>query len=201
MPFRKLGYNNLNELLANISDVVSCSYIDGIMFVRAIPKNESAHINKLVQGQKAPKKNPRMLQQSYNSQRGKSGGGFYGNQIGKPLLKTPVHPNNLNKNGAQNRPAAPWNVPSIYQPPAMRSVVVVPSNSTVRQVMMPRQQVEQTIRQPPPQLKSSQQQPAVPAKLPARPQLSIQLPVQLPPPVVSKPSKPTVSPLPIVRYV
>lgn len=213
LPFRKLGFSSLNELLKSIPDVVSCSYIDGIIFVRAIPKNETAHINKLVQGQKAPKKNPRMQQPP--SYRGKSG--IFGNQFGKagPLLKTPVHPNNLNKNGAQNRPAAPWNVPNVYQPPAMRSIAVIPTNSTVRQVIMskpnqqpPPEQGTQAVRQqtsqpPPSQPKLSQQPGAVQKQAAAqqRPQLHIQLPGLQNIPSAVRPSKPTVPLLPIVRYV
>lgn len=223
LPYRKFGYNNINELLKSIPDVVACQYHDGNLFVRAIPKNVSAHINKLVQGQKAPKKPHRMvMQSSYNSQRGRIG--FTQSAKPRPLLKNPVHPNALNKNGTQNRPAAPWNAPIYYQSAPMRSLVVVPPNSTVRQVIAPKSQPPATSQQAPPtrqqtvqpsqlqqqpqqqqqqQKSPNAQQPYQPYRPPhaqKSPASQVQLQAPQAPPSM-RPPRPTVPPLPIVKYL
>lgn len=146
-----------------------------------------------------------------NIQRGKSGPS---NQFAKPLLKNPVNPYNTNKNGTQSRPAAPWNVPNIYQPPALRSYAVIPPHSGLRQVIMPKQATSeqgsqssrQQVQQSAQTTQQSQQKPTqqVPAqKLPTglqKPQVSIQLPGQHHGTIQGgRPSKPTVPLLSIVR--
>ena len=193
IPFRQLGFGNLSDLLKSIPDVVSCNHANGTLFVRVVPKNETAHINKLVQGQKAAKKTSRMSFTPYNQR-----DNFQQLGRSKPLLKNPVHPNNLNKNGTQHG-AAPWNVPNHYQPPAMRSLAVVPPQSTVRQVLLPRssEASSQPVKE---QNKSSQPPP------PSLPKTAVQskpaqLQLQIPSSTsqAAKQSKPPVPHLPIVR--
>lgn len=203
LPFRQLGFANVNDLLRSMPDVVTCQVSNGIVLVKAVVKNESAHINKLVQGQKGTKKRPRMLQAS-SVQRGS--GSF---------LRNPIN--------ANNRPAAPWNFPKYYTPPAMRSVVVVPPNSNIRQPMLPRpaqQQPPQQSALPPvqqvhqvPHLKNQLMQPKPsqnpPVAAPKLPQLNLRPPpptnlqlsgVQAIPPS-GRPAKPAVPTLPVVRYL
>lgn len=216
LPYRQFGFSNLNDLLRSMPDVVSCQNSNGNVLVKAVLRNESAHINKLVQGQKGAKKRPRMLQ-AYSVQRGPGS-----------LLRNPIN--------AYNRPAAPWNFPRYYVPPAMRSMVVVPQNSTIRQAMIPRlpqQPPPQPIAAPLAQLQVHQaplvqhqgyqaphlkqtaqlmqpkppQNPSPPVvKLPQisqrpPPPANLQLPGVHVIPSTGKTTKPTVSPLPIVRYV
>ena len=203
MPFRQLGFPNVNDLLRSMPDVVTCQVSNGNVLVKAVVKNESAHINKLVQGQKGTKKRPRMLQAS-SVQRGP--GSF---------LRNPIN--------ANNRPAAPWNFPKYYTPPAMRSAVVVPPNSNIRQPMLPRpaqQQPPQQSALPPvqqvhqvPHLKNQLMQPKPSQNPPvAAPKLS-QLNPRPPPPTnlqlsgvqaippSGRPAKPAVPTLPVVRYL
>jgi hypothetical protein len=204
LPFRQLGFANVNELLKSMPDVVSCQNLSGSVLVKAVLKNETAHINKLVQGQKGTKKRPRMLQAS-SVQRGPGS-----------LLRNPIN---------ANRPAAPWNFPRYYTPPAMRSMVVVPPNSNIRQPMLPRpaqQQLSQQAALPPvqqvyqvPHIKQSNQlmqpkssvnPPVAATKIPQvnqrpPPPTNLQLPgVQAIPPT-GRPTKPAVPTLPVVRCV
>ena len=205
LPYRQLGFANVNDLLKNIPDVVSCHNVNGSVLVKAVLKNESAHINKLVQGQKGTKKRPRTLQAS-SVQRGPGS-----------LLRHPIN--------ANNRSAAPWNFPKYYTPPAMRSVVVVPQSSNIRQPMLPRagqQQLPQQAAQPPvqqqvyqvPHVKQTNQlvqpkpsqNPTVAApKLPQvnqrpPPPTNLQLPGTQAIPPSGRSAKPAVPTLPIVRY-
>ena len=124
---------------------------NGSCYVKAIVKEESAHINKLVLGQKAPKRLPNSNHRDSATKP-------------VPLLRNPINPSSF-KNGVQYRPAAPWNAPLHYQPPAMRSYVVVPPNSTVRQPMLHRSHSQQSssqqtptrqLYQPPPLQRHSQ---------------------------------------------
>lgn len=205
LPYRQLGFSNINDLLKSMPDVVSCHNSNGNVLVKAVLKNESAHINKLVQGQKGTKKRPRMLQ-AYPIQRGPGS-----------LLRNPIN--------ANNRPAAPWNFPKYYVPPAMRSIVVVPQNSTIRQAMIPRlsqQPPPQQIAAPPAQQQGYQaphlKQPAQlmqpkTSQTTSLPMVKFPQVHQRPPPPINlqlpgahaipvstgKTGKPTVSPLPIVR--
>jgi hypothetical protein len=205
LPYRQLGFASVNDLLKSIPDVVSCHNVNGGVLVKAVLKNESAHINKLVQGQKGTKKRPRMLQAS-SVQRGPGS-----------LLRNPIN--------ANNRPAAPWNFPKYYTPPAMRSVVLVPPSSSIRQPMLPRttqQQLPQQAVQPPVhqqvyqvphfkqatqlmQPKPSQNPPVAAPKLPQvnqrpLPPTNLQLPGAQAIPPTGRPAKPAVPTLPVVRY-
>lgn len=57
IPYFKLGYKNMDDLLKSMPDVVS-SYtnaIDGLLYVKAVPLEGSSHINELVRGQRTSK--------------------------------------------------------------------------------------------------------------------------------------------------
>lgn len=58
IPYMKLGFRNLDDLLKSMKDVVSSSinYLDGLLYVKAVPLAGSSHINELVQGQRKAKK-------------------------------------------------------------------------------------------------------------------------------------------------
>ncbi len=58
MPYAKLGYNQMDDFLRSIPDVVSSytNYQDGMLYVKAVPLEGSSHINELVQGQRSSKK-------------------------------------------------------------------------------------------------------------------------------------------------
>ncbi len=210
LPYLKLGFPSAQELLKNIPDVVSCNLSNGSLFVRAIPKNESAHINKLVQGQRAPKRPPpRTIRDDYHRDN-KSRDLLVGKTVPVPLLRNPIHPSSFNRNGAQHRPVAPWNAPTYYQPPAnsnaMRSFVVVPPNSSIRQPMMPRPLQHAPPRQlyQPPQLKLSSQTPPIQTQklqpVQQRPLVNLQLP-GLQTNSSARTAKPIAAQQPLVRYV
>ena len=60
IPFFKLGYKQLDDLLMNMPDVVSYSVgADGQLYVKVVPREESSHINELVHGQRKARKNPK----------------------------------------------------------------------------------------------------------------------------------------------
>lgn len=58
MPYAKLGYKQMDDFLRSIPDVVNSytNYMDGMLYVKAVPLKGSSHINELVHGQRAPKK-------------------------------------------------------------------------------------------------------------------------------------------------
>lgn len=58
MPYAKLGYNQMDDFLRSIPDVVSSytNFQDGMLYVKAVPLEGSSHINELVQGQRSAKK-------------------------------------------------------------------------------------------------------------------------------------------------
>ena len=49
MPVYQLGYNTLDVFLKSIPDVVGAQTIDGVLFVRAAPREETSYITELVQ--------------------------------------------------------------------------------------------------------------------------------------------------------
>ena len=66
VPYMQLGFSCLNDLLKSIPDVASSytDYCDDLLYVTAVPQEESQHINELVHGQKTKKKKPTA---NYNS--------------------------------------------------------------------------------------------------------------------------------------
>ncbi|XP_063423565.1 tudor domain-containing protein 5-like [Mytilus trossulus] len=57
IPFRELGYSNLEDLLRDMTDVLQITYRKGMMCLEVIPDDTTRHIAKLVSKQKIPNKN------------------------------------------------------------------------------------------------------------------------------------------------
>ena len=97
IPYIKLGFRSLDLMLKSIPDVVyaNTNYIDGLLYVKAVPQAGSEHINALVQGQrKAKKKKPSA--KTYNSS--------YANRFKTFRVSTSVAPNrNFNRNNTNYR--------------------------------------------------------------------------------------------------
>jgi hypothetical protein len=56
IPFRELGYSTLEDMLRDMTDVLSITYKRGMMCLEAIPDDTTRHIAKLVSKQKIPNK-------------------------------------------------------------------------------------------------------------------------------------------------
>ena len=58
LPYAKLVYQRMDDFLRSIPDVVSSytNYTDGLLYVKAVPLEGSAHINELVREQRSAKK-------------------------------------------------------------------------------------------------------------------------------------------------
>lgn len=133
LPFRQLGFNSLEEMLRSMSDVVTCSYAYGQVRVRAVPKNESRHIQQLVQGQKSSTRRK-------GSSRGRGGFGGVRPQFAPRMPYQQQRP--MLNGGQQNRQAAGGGM-VYYRPPAMRDMSaptrqpMQPASVPIRQPMQP----------------------------------------------------------------
>ncbi|KAI9552460.1 hypothetical protein GHT06_022826 [Daphnia sinensis] len=90
IPYAKLGYRCMDDLLKSMPDVVS-SYtnpMDGLLYVKAVPLEGSSHINELVRGQRTSK-----------SKKKKGSGYSLSSKIRGFRVSSQVAPNrNFNKN-------------------------------------------------------------------------------------------------------
>ena len=90
LPYAKLGYQRMDDFLRSIPDVVSSytNYTDGLLYVKAVPLEGSAHINELVQEQR-PAKKRKPLSSNYSM----------GNRFKSFRVSSQVAPNrNFNRN-------------------------------------------------------------------------------------------------------
>ena len=133
IPHKKLGFSTLEEFLKSIPDVAKSSFISGNMRVEAVPSKDSAHILKLVQGQRKAKGKPKFFQNiSYNKAKSRP-----------PLLLHPPSPYHLSVNPSTKKNSStllsvPWSTPTFSRQmvPAtrMKSSVFVPPHSTLNTV-------------------------------------------------------------------
>jgi hypothetical protein len=90
LPYAKLGYQRMDDFLRSIPDVVSSytNYTDGLLYVKAVPLEGSAHINELVREQR-PAKKRKPLSSNYSM----------GNRFKSFRVSSQVAPNrNFNRN-------------------------------------------------------------------------------------------------------
>lgn len=145
MPFRELGYSSVIDLLKAVPDVVSVGFVNGTVVVRAVPKNTSAHIAKLVAGQKKAKraaKLPRPLNNNF-----------------KQAFQSAIRSQAPHFNVANNAGHAPWNN-NFIPPPARRADA--PLYHVFRAMQPAAQTQRQQAAQPPKPMQSAA--PAHPSK-------------------------------------
>lgn len=133
IPYKKLGFNSLDDYLKSIPDTAKSSLINGMMVVQAVPNKESAHILKLVQGQKKSKGKPKSFQNlSYNKSKTRS-----------PLLLNPsspinTFPNPYIKKNAFTPSSVPWSTPTFSRQSVptsrVKNAVLAPPHSTINTI-------------------------------------------------------------------
>jgi len=133
IPYKKLGHSSLDDFLKSIPDIAKSSVINGIMMVQAVPNKESAHILKLVQGQKKSKGKPKSFQNPSYSK----------SKIRPPLLLHPPSPYNTltnpyTKKNTSTPSTVPWSTPTFSRQTVpssrIRSAAFVPPHSTINVV-------------------------------------------------------------------
>lgn len=131
IPYRQLGFASVDELLKSMPDILSYSYVNGSLRVRALLKDETKHIQALVRGQKSSGK---------RSNRGGRGG--FGSQR---LPSQPSAPRNpslaapTQRGGNLPRASQSYQIGNgihYYRPPALRSQAPG-QNVAIRQSMQP----------------------------------------------------------------